>query len=137
MTPLVQEYDKKGTLDLNNSDSITIIVQPLKALMEENVETFLKKGLKAVYFGDNVPYKALAKFNYIFGSPKIFISNFDQLFSEQELVERIFNSHNIYTLIYKKKFQNPEVKNYYINTMHTFIKYTVIQSYFELVLELQ
>ena len=103
----------------------------------------MKKGLKAVYFGDNVPYKALAKFNYIFGSPEIFISNFDQLFSEQELVERIYNSHNIYTLIYKKKFQNPEVKsmfltkNYYTNTVHTLIKYTVIKSYFELVLELQ
>ena len=92
---LVFDHLLLGAMDKKNMFSVVIIIQPLKALMEENTNRLKSYGLNAVYLGESnrsLKEEILAfKYNYIFGAPESLTGDgyFADIFKNSAFSDRI------------------------------------------------
>jgi ATP-dependent DNA helicase RecQ len=81
----------KGEIDTKDLQAVVVIVQPLKALMEDNVTRLTSRGLKAAYVGDPDVAEGVrnGNYNFIFGSPESFTGQFQDIFLSAKVAEQI------------------------------------------------
>ena len=95
LAPLIFDYIQKGYIDIHDITSCVVVIQPLKALMEENVQRLNQKGLSAIYLGNEEPgmkqQLMTGKFNYIFASPESVTGDgtFSSIFQPGKLADRV------------------------------------------------
>ena len=96
LAPIVIGLEDNTTMKIEQLNKVVIIIQPLKALMEENMSRLTQMGLSAIYVGDNTDKKTMEKilsceYNYIFGSPESFTGDgtYSKIFLPGKFVDSI------------------------------------------------
>lgn len=82
LCPLLFDYQKFGNVTVESLSSIVLIIQPLKALMNDQHTKLISLGLKSTYVGEDHDYDGMsgAGYNYIIASPETAVSaNFKDL----------------------------------------------------------
>lgn len=97
LAPFCIEYMQKTNFNQEDQSQnkvahIVIIIQPLIALMKEQVALLKARGLKALYLGDKEKTNDKEIYmdsNYIFGAPESFTGQFMYLFRNEEFLDKL------------------------------------------------